>query len=192
MKDLLFKLRYEIEFYDKSEKWSLENLSKVCSSLKNNKARDSDGLVYELFKPSKCGPDTLISILHMFNSIKSTLNIPEFMKEMYITSIYKSKGQRNLLKNERGLFNLSKVRSLLDKMLYNEVYENIDKNLSCSNAGGRKGRGSRDQLFILNSIINDVINGKSKSCDLQSWDVAQCFDKMNYCETNNDLWDASE
>ena len=105
--------------------------------------------------------------------------------------MYKSKGSKSLLKNERGLFNLSKLRSLLDKLIYNDVYETIDSNLSCSNAGGRKGRGSRDQLFIVFSIINDIINGKSEGCDLQSWDVVQCFDKMNYCETHNDLWDAS-
>ena len=102
----------------------------------------------------------------MFNNIKSTLEIPEFMKQSTITSVYKSKGSKSLLKNERGLFNLSKLRSILDKLIYNDVYETIDSNLSCSNAGGRKGRGSRDQLFIVYSIINDIINGKSEGCDL--------------------------
>ena len=69
---------------------------KICSSLKNNKARDNDGLIYELFKPSNCGHDIHHSILKMFNNIKSTLEIPEFMKQSTITSVYKSKGSKNL------------------------------------------------------------------------------------------------
>ena len=40
------------------------------------------------------------------------------------------------------------------------------------------------------NIINEVKNGKSNSIDIQSIDVIQCFDKLNFSETHNDLWDA--
>ena len=46
-----------------------------------------------------------------------------------------------------------------------------------------------DQLFIIYSIINDVVHGKGRNIDLQSTDIVQAFDKMNFFETHNDLWD---
>ena len=61
--------------------------------------------------------------------------------------------------------------------------------MSSSNVGGRKGRSMRDQLFIINGIINEVVNGKGKPIDLQSTDILKAFDKMNYFETHNDIWD---
>ena len=129
------------------------------------------------------------SLVRMFNYIKNSQNIPNFFKHMSITSIYKRKGPTNLLKSQRGIFGLSKVRCVLDKLLHNDIYDTIEQNLTCSNVGGRKGKGMRDQLFILYSIINNVINGKSKSLCLMSYDIIQAFDKMNFAETHNDLWD---
>ena len=115
LKDYLFKTRFMISSSQEFEEWKVDDLLKVGKSLKNNKARDCEGFIYELFKPSKCGSDIIQSITKMFNSIKSTLNIPNFMEKMTITSIKKRKGLGSLLSSERGIFNLSKLRSLLDK-----------------------------------------------------------------------------
>ena len=161
----------------------------MCRKLKDNKARDKDGFIYELFKPQNSGSDLILSLVKMFNAMKNTLIIPTFLQKMSVTSIWKRKGSRSSIKNERGIFNLSKVRSIIDKLLYQDIYDTIDSNLSCSNAGGRRGCGIRDQLFIIHGIINDVINGKSNQVCIQSMDVRRCFDNMNYFETNNDLWD---
>ena len=91
--------------------------------------------------------------------------------------------------NQRGIFNVSKVRAILDKLLYDDVYQTIDDELSCSNIGGRKGRNIRDHLFVVYAIINDVINGSSPSVDIQSIDIHKCFDEMWFEETHNDLYD---
>ena len=189
LKEDLFQLRYEIGSKRKTEDWSYVDLEKICKKLANNKARDRDGFIYELFKPKNCGSDLLQSMVKMFNTMKNGLIIPEFFKNMSITSIWKKKGCRSSLSNERGIFNLSRLRVVIDKLLYQDIYETMDNNLSCSNAGGRRGRGIRDQLFIIQGIINEVINGKSNSICIQSMDVGRCFDNMNYFETNNDLWD---
>ena len=49
----------------------------------------------------------------MFNGMKKELRIPEFLEEMSISSFYKSKGARSKLKNDRGVFNVVKVRPFL-------------------------------------------------------------------------------
>ena len=76
LKNFLFKLRVNISKSAKSNDWTEENVLKVCKSLKNNKARDRDGLIYELFKPPFCGSDVTFSITKLFNQIKSNLTIP--------------------------------------------------------------------------------------------------------------------
>ena len=38
--------------------------------------------------------------------------------------------------------------------LYNDFYDTINKNMSDSNVGGRRARNIRDNLFIVNGIIN--------------------------------------
>ena len=82
MKDYLFKLRVDLASQNTSEDWTLDDLVKVCNSLKNNKARDNNSFIYELFKPGKCLPNVLNLLLKMYNLIKSSLEIPFFLKDM--------------------------------------------------------------------------------------------------------------
>ena len=189
LKNNLFELRMHIAKLSPSENWSQNHLEKVCRAVKNNKAPNNEELIYELFKPLNCGNDLISSLTKLFNNIKCQQKIPSFLQSMSITSIYKGKGPKNLLRNERGIFNLSKIRSLLDKLLFNDIYETVDNSLSCSNAGGRRGRGIRDQLFIIYGLMTDVVYGKSENMVIQSIDVVQCFDKLNFAEMHNDLWD---
>ena len=189
MKENLFNIRFEVASLSKSDNWSVEELEKVCKSLKNRKARDELGFIYELFKPSHAGKDVYLSLTKMFNSIKEELKIPDYFKKMSITSFYKNKGSRSSLENDRGVFSVVKLRSVLEKLIYKDTQEIIERNLSSSNIGGRKGRNIRDHLFVIYGLINDVISGRADDIDLQFYDIHKCFDEMNYEETHNDLWD---
>ena len=148
-------------------------------------------MIYELFKPNIAGWDIYNSLTSLFNCMKDELLVPDFLQLMSITSIYKNRGSKSEISSERGVFNLSKIRSVLDKLLYKDKYELIDSNLSCSNVGGRKQRNIRDHLFVLYSIINDVKNGRAAAIDIQGVDISKCFDEMGFQETHNDLWDVS-
>ena len=52
MKEFLYQMRYDLCKDKKSPDWSKDEFEKVLKSLRNNKARDANGHVYELFK---CG-----------------------------------------------------------------------------------------------------------------------------------------
>ena len=85
----------------------------------------------------------------------------------------------------------SKVRSILDKLIYNDIYTTVDLSMSCSNIGARKHRNIRDHLFVINAIINYTRNSsESHDIDLQIYDVAKCFDKLEYTNTAIDLFKA--
>ena len=63
--------------------------------------------------------------------------------------------------------------------------------MSCSNLGARKHRNIREHLFVINAIINDVCNSKdNQEIDIQLYDVAKCFDKLEYTNTAIDFFNA--
>ena len=54
--------------------------------------------------------------------------------------------------------------------------------------GGRRGRNIRDNLFIINGIINYALK-ENIDIDVNLYDIAKCFDAMWFQETMNDMWD---
>ena len=84
---------------------------------------------------------------------------------------------------------MSVFRNILDKLIFNDEYETIDRNLTDSNVGGRKGRGIRDNLFVINAITNSVKNGNEDACDIQVFDVEKCFDSLWVQECVNTLYE---
>ena len=64
----------------------------------------------------------------------------------------------------------------------------IDSEMSDSNAGARRQRNIRDNLFVLYATINEAIQCK-KDIDVQFYDLQKCFDTMWAEETLNDLYD---
>ena len=74
------------------------------------------------------------------NKIKQQLEYPHELEACDISSIYK-KGSRNIFNNYRGVFRLTVMRSILDRLIYNDLYPVIYSSLTDANVGGRKGRG---------------------------------------------------
>ena len=145
--------------------------------------------INELFCPEVVGSDLFSSLLMLCNNVKSELLIPDFVTFTDITSKYNYKGEKSDLDNDRGIFGVSKVRSIIDKLVYNDTYDEIDDSMSDSNVGGRRKRNIRDNLFVIYAAINEAIRNK-KPIDIQFYDLAKCFDAMWAEETMNDLYDA--
>ena len=130
------------------------------------------------------------SLLVMFNTLKKEKKIPEFMNYANITTVLKS-GSQTELENMRGIFRVDVVRSILMRMIYNNKYPVIDKNMSDSQMGGRKGRGCRNNIFIINGIINDALKSKKKKpVVFQQFDYKQMFDGINLEQAISDVYEA--
>ena len=84
---------------------------------------------------------------------------------------------------------INKLRGILMKLAYNSNIDIIEDNLSPSNIGARKVKSSRDHLFVINSVIQDVIRSKKKQpVDVVFYDVRQCFDSLWVSKTLLDLY----
>ena len=187
-KEYLYNLRINIAKANKSEPWNMNDLERVLSHLKANKCRDPLGNTNEIFKTNVAGDDLKEAILLLVNRIKDMDEFPEALRLCNISSIYK-KGKRNNFDNYRGVFRVIIFRSILDRLVYNDIYPTIDSQLSDANVGSRKGRNVRDNLFALYAVINSIKSGNEEACDLGVYDVTKCFDALWNQECLNDLWD---
>ena len=125
----------------------------------------------------------------MCNKIKEKRMIPKFMIYANITTVPK-KGNLSNLENERGIFRVDVIRSILMRLIYNDIYPEVDKNMSDSQMGGRKGKGCRNNIFIINGIIHDVIMNAKKPILLQIYDYKQMFDSINLQQAISDVYEA--
>ena len=89
----------------------------------------------------------------------------------------------------RGIFRVPILRAILDRLIYNDEYKTVDEAMSDSNVGARKGRNIRDNIFVLNAVMNSVVNGKEEPIDVQVFDVEKCFDALWLQECINDMFE---
>ena len=174
----------------KTPDWTIENVRSVLSSLKTGKSKDAYDLPNEIFKPEVAGEDLIIAITKLMNRIKNELSYPTLLELCSVTNLYKRKGDRASFNSYRGIFRAPVLSNILDKLIHKDEYNNVDKNLTDGNVGSRKRRNVRDNLFVVNSIMNEAKQMKSQAIDIDVYDVAKCFDTMWLIESINDLYEA--
>ena len=148
------------------------------------------GLINEIFKPGIIGQDLFSALKALINETKAELLIPIFMRLANITSIYKSKRSKLSLESDRGIFVLTVVRMIMDRLMYNDLYPEIEEKMSNSNIGALKNKNVRNHLFIVHGIINSVLKGEAKCVDIQIYDIKQAFDALWLQDCMNDLYDS--
>ena len=169
--------------------WTMDDLDTVLKQLKNNKSRDPMGFTNELFKPECAGEDMKKAVLKMSNCIKKQQVFPKALGLCNITSLYKKKGLKKDFDSYRGIFRVTAIRSILDKLIYNDEYETIDSNLTDSNVGARRNRNIRENIFVINAITNNVRRRNLRNTDIQIYDAEKCFDKLWANECYNDAYE---
>ena len=140
--------------HNKTEDWTMDELETVLKGLKTNISRDALGYLNELFKPDIIGDDLKLAVLKLMNKIKEKQIYPKCLQLCNISSIYKQRGSRNHFSQYRGIFRVLVLRTILEKLIYNDEYQTIDDNLTDANVGARKQRNIRDNLFVVNAITN--------------------------------------
>ena len=102
----------------KSKPWEISDLQEVLKYLGREKSRDASGYANEIFMISVAGEDLQLAVLKMCNIIKEQPCFPEALTTCNITSLHKKKA-RNNFDNYRGVFRITVLRSILDRLMYN-------------------------------------------------------------------------
>ena len=153
--DLCLK-RLEAARKNKTPPWTSEDVKFVLKSLKPKISKDPYDMPNELFLLSNAGEDLILAITVLMNKIKDQQVFPESLQICDVTNAYKNKGDRGSFDSYRGLFRTPMLRNILDKLLYVDLYENIDTSLTDCNVGSRKCRNICDNLFVVNAILNEA------------------------------------
>ena len=140
---------------NKTPAWSPEDVKFVLKNLKPKISKDPYDMPNELFLLSNAGNDLILDITTLMNQIKDQQVFPECLRLCNVTNAYKNKSDIGSFDSYRGLFRTPVLRNILDKLLYIDSYETIDGSLTDCNIGSRKRRNIRDNLFVVNAILNE-------------------------------------
>ena len=77
------------------------------------------------------------------------------------------------------------------RLIYKDKYDIIDRHISDSQIGGRKGKNVRNHVWIVNGIICDVLSNRKKTpVDILIYEYKQCFDSLWLQESLNDIYES--
>ena len=165
-----------------------QEIRKVIKSLKKGKSPGQDEIGNELF--INAGNDLILNLVNMFNYFWNNEEIPTELMKITIKTIYKGKGETCNLDNQRGLFLSNCILKFYEKIILNRITPPIEERTFTEfQGGGRSKRSTRDQLFILRSLIEFKIFKKEKLY-LQFMDLSKAFDKMVLKNIMVNLWNA--
>ena len=188
-KNRIFEMKMALANTRQTDEWKMQDLEKALNNLKKKKARDSEGFLNEIFKLNVIGENLKTSLLILFNKLKSEKMIPAIFNVTNITTVPKS-GSRTDPKNERGIFRVSVLRYILMRLIYDLKYQKIDENMSDCQMGARKQKGCKNNIFVVNGIIHEVMkSNKMKPVVLQIYDYQQMFDSIDLEKALSDIYD---
>ena len=132
----------------------------VLESITTNKASGGDGNPFELFQILK---DDAENVLHSIcQQIWKTLQWPQDWKRSVFIPILK-KGYARESSNYRTIALISQPSKLMLKILQARLQQYVIHELPDVQAGFRKGRGTRDQIAHIHSIIGKQESSRKTS-----------------------------
>ncbi len=149
-----------------------EELNRAIKQLKRKKSVGPDDIPNEaLIEADK---NTREIIKDVFNEIYTKCQIPDVWKKGSITRIYKGKGKKGKLSNERGITLSSNFGKLFERIINNRIQQDI--NITNNQGGGTKGKSTADHLL---RIMNFIRKSKKqhKPTFVVFLDVTKAYDK---------------
>ena len=121
-------------------------------------------------------------IIPLVETVWKEEQIPEEWNIGHITSLWKGKGDKELLKNHRGITVSSSIGSVVEELIDNRIQQIVP--FTQAQGGGKKGSSTFDHLFILRALISISLKEKRETY-LTFYDVQKAYDNVD----NEDLLD---
>ena len=173
-------MQYDNEYYNQEP--SLEEIINIIKDKKNGKS--APDFKNEMLKRTG---ETMINFLNpLIKSIWRNENIPSRWNSGTITSIWKGKGDREDLSNQRGITTSSSIGTIVDTLIDNRITRVVP--FTEAQGGGKKGAMTCDHLFILRAII--CISQKQKRPTFITYfDVTKAYDNVDNGDMLNIMWE---
>ncbi len=163
---------------------TIEEVEAVVKNLDPKKAKDASSWKNNIIKEG--GKEMIESLQKICNQIDSQKKIPKEWERMEILAVHK-KGDKELMKNKRGLFLTNNVSKIYERIVKERNEKEFMKGITKWNAGGIRNRSTIDSIMITTSII-EWNNYLKKNTYLTFTDAEKCFDKLWLLDGVGDLW----
>ena len=120
------------------------------------------------------------------NAIKDSHEIPSQWFDVLISTIFKNKGSKKELVNQRGIFLKQILSKIFERINMNRIEDNVRK-IDLSQAGSRTNSSPADQTFLLRGCV-DHAKYLNKPTYIVLYDYSQCFDSLWLDECLLSLW----
>ena len=134
-----------------------EEILNAIRNKKNGKA--STDMKYEMIKGTEM---QFMKILKpLLEEVWESEQVPNSWTEGSITSLYKGKGDKECLKNHRGITVSSAIGSIVQEIIDKRMEKIVQ--FTQGQAGGKKGSSTGDHLFLLRGMMATAIHKKTES-----------------------------
>ena len=169
------------EYYDVKEVFHFHNMTsqefkQKINNLDTKKAiAPNDIPTKVLILSNEIVSDYLTAIYNRSENVK---NFPESLKLANIIPVHK-KGDTNKLKNYRPVSLLPTISKLFENNMYTQILNYINKYLSPSLFGFRKGHSTEHCLLLMLELWNKALDAKKYAGAILT-DLSKAFDTLNH------------
>ena len=104
----------------------------------------------------------------------------------FITSLFKGKGDKEDLKNYRGITTSSSIGTIFDALIDNRIESVVP--FTQAQGGGKRGASTCDHTFLIRAIIDIAIKRKSATY-ITFYDVSKAYDNVNNDDLLTIMWE---
>ena len=101
---------------------------------------------------------------------------PSKWNQGLITSVWKGKGDRECMNNQRGITVSSAIGTIAEELVYNRIMAKV--NFTQAQAGGKKGASTADHVFVLRNVIA-LAKDQKRNIIITFFDVKKAYDKVD-------------
>jgi hypothetical protein len=123
---------------------------------------------------------------HLVKIMWKREEVPHQWNQGHITSIWKGKGDSEILSNHRGTTVSSAVGTIPEEMINNRILEIL--RFTQAQAGGQKWCGTFDHLFIIHGIISYAMKTR-KRIIVTFYDVKKAYDHADVDDMLDIIWE---
>ena len=173
-------MTYDNELYNLEP--GMDETRKAIAKKKNGKA--TTDLCHEILKG---GAEPMIEMVHHWiQKFWQEEKPPSQWNEGILTTLWKGKGDREILSNHRGITVSSSISMVAEQLLNNRVESLME--FTQAQGGGQKGFSTADHVFCLRSVIMISLKLK-KPTFLTFYDVKKAYDHADLYDMLNILWE---
>ena len=171
--------QHDNEYYNQVP--TFEEIKKIVESKKNGKS--TPDFKNEMLKRTG---ETMIHFLYpLIKTIWKNEEIPSRWNTGLITSIWKGKGDREVLTNHRGITTSSCIGTIIDTLIDNRITRVVP--FTEAQGGGKSGSMTCDHIFILRAIIS-ISQKQKRPSFVTFFDVKKAYDNVDNADMLNIMW----